>query len=525
MSSTPSAWSPAIPPSFQEHLAALKRQYVEQLPDKVADMQRILDTLLDRGWNQELGETLHRNAHSLAGSGGTMGLPEVGSAARRLEQCLKSIVQGQAQFTERGAEVRTLLGGLADVVTHTSPPPASAESDLSAGPDPLQQMGKIKPMRILVVDDDAINRMLLGTLLRADGHEVFTAEDGVQGVVLFEEIRPDLVFMDVLMPNMNGYDAATRIKAASGNEFTPLIFLTALKDEEDLARCIASGGDDFIVKPYNRVLLKSKLIAMQRIRELHKDLVLYQQRTAEEIALSRHVFEAVTHRNPVLDAVQHCQAVVGHFSGDLLLYGRSPTGRLLLLFGDFTGHGLSAALAAVPVSDLFYALVEDEVALPDLVLAINRKLKSVLPTGHYCAAVLADIDPARQRMSLWNGGIPGVYLLDAVGGIRRAVPSSKLPLGIIGDRGFDAQTEVMAYQRGDGLLCFSDGLSEARREHGEMFGQAAVEAQFAGSQAGLIDRLRSSLSRHMDGSQAEDDISVVLVSCEGLVAETNSGPV
>jgi serine phosphatase RsbU (regulator of sigma subunit) len=317
---------------------------------------------------------------------------------------------------------------------------------------------------------------------------------------------------------MDGYEAATRIKAACGNEFVPLIFLTALHEEEDLARCIASGGDDFIVKPYNRVLLKAKLIAMHRIRELQKELARYQQRTAEEIALSHHVFAAVTNRNPEIDGVQHWQSAVGHFSGDLLLYGWSPAGRLLVLFGDFTGHGLSAALAAVPVSDLFYALVEDEVSLPDLILAINRKLKSVLPVGHYCAAVLADVDPARQRIGLWNGGIPGAYLLDAAGGIRRAIPSSKLPLGIIGDRGFDAEPEAITYQHGDGLLCFSDGLSEARPAHGDMFGQGAVEAQFAGGQAGLIDRLKSSLGRHLDGSQAEDDISVVLISPDRFAA-------
>ena len=505
----------AVPPSFQEQFAALKRQYVEQLPGKLADMQRTLDTLLGQGWEQEPGETLHRNAHSLAGSGGTMGLPEVGDAARRLEQCLKSIVHGQAQFAEKQAEVRELLGGLADVVA-TLAAPAPAAADLSAGSAAVDLVGDIKPMRILVVDDDAINRTLLVSLLCSDGHEVFTADDGAQGVARFEEVRPDLVFMDVLMPNMNGYEAATRIKAACGNEFVPLIFLTALHDEEDLARCIASGGDDFIVKPYNRVLLKAKLIAMQRIRELQQELARYQQRTAEEIALSHHVFAAVTNRNPALDAVQHWQAAVGHFSGDLLLYGCSPTGRLLVLFGDFTGHGLSAALAAVPVSDLFYALVEDEVALPDLVLAINRKLKSVLPVGHYCAAVLADIDPEKRRISLWNGGIPGAYLLDAAGGIRRAIPSSKLPLGIIGDRGFDAQPEVIACQEGDGLLCFSDGLSEARQAHGEMFGQAAIEAHFAGGQTGLIERLKSSLGRHLDGSQAEDDISVVLISPDRL---------
>lgn len=504
-------------PAMQAQLALLARQFAEQLPARLARMRQLLDGLDAAGWESQSGEELHRMAHSLAGAGGTLGMAGVGDAARRLEQTLKPIVQGQARFEACRGEIAARMAGLAAAMAAAAggEPSAVAGDDRPRAPTPAATMA-VRPMRVLVVDDDAIGRGLLDAFLRADGHEVITAVDGVEGVRRFQECQPDLVFMDVLMPNMDGYEAARRIKAACGKAFVPLIFLTALHDEDDLARCIASGGDDFIVKPYNRVLLKAKLIAMQRIRELHQELARYQQRTAEEIELSKHLFDAVTNRNPRLEAVRHWRSSVGHFSGDLLLYERSPTGRLLLMFGDFTGHGLSAAIASVPVSDLFYDLVADEVSLPDLTLAINRKLKGLLPVGHFCAAMLVAIDPAAGSLEVWNGGIPGVYALDAWCDIRHRVASGHPPLGILGDRGFDPYPERLDFAPGDSLLCFSDGLNEVGNAGGEMLGLAGAEALFPGDPDELLERLRQGVNRHLDGIEAQDDISVLQVEPDRL---------
>jgi len=497
--------------SFQAQLAAMSRQFADQLPSRLAEMQRLMSELQQQGPNPEGLETLHRMAHSLAGSAGSFGLPEVGTAARQLEICLKPVALGEQVFADHLTDMRNLLAQLADVITgRPTSPPATAAAELP--PPATPDISLAKPIRILVVDDDAFSRQLLTTLLEGDGHEVVTAYDGEAGVQRFSETQPDLVFMDVMMPGMDGYEAARRIKQACGNQFVPLIFLTALQAEDDLARCIASGGDDFIVKPYNRLLLRAKLMAMQRIRELHQELARHQQQTAEEIELARHAFDAVTQRNPRLDTIRFWQRPVGQFSGDLLLYGLSPTGRLLLLFGDFTGHGLSAAIAAVPVADLFYGLVEDEVSLPDLALAINRKLKDILPGGHFCAALLVDLDPAKGSLKLWNGGIPAVYVLNQDGQIRHRCPSSRLPLGILGDRGFDAAPETFGFVDGDALLCFSDGVDEARDSQGTMLGLEQAEGFFRGPANQVVPRIIDGLTAFMAGAEQDDDISILSVA-------------
>ena len=116
-------------------------------------------------------------------------------------------------------------------------------------------------LTILIADDDLPNRFLLQTILDKQGFNVLQADDGLQAVEVFKRERPDLVLMDIKMPNMDGYEATRNIKAMSGETFVPVIFLTATSDSDGLAKCVESGGDDFLTKPYNHVLLKARIDA------------------------------------------------------------------------------------------------------------------------------------------------------------------------------------------------------------------------------------------------------------------------
>lgn len=136
-------------------------------------------------------------------------------------------------------------------------------------------------MKILVTDDDRSSRMLLNAYLGRNGHTVVEATNGKEAVDAFERESPDLILMDVTMPVMTGYEAATIIKQKCGNRFVPIIFLTGLNDDDSLVKCVTSGGDDFLNKPLNGVLLGAKVEAMQRIRKMHQDLTAANQKLNE----------------------------------------------------------------------------------------------------------------------------------------------------------------------------------------------------------------------------------------------------
>lgn len=125
---------------------------------------------------------------------------------------------------------------------------------------------------ILVVDDTATNRQILGVFLKKLGHQVDLAEDGAQAVELFASKAYDLVIMDVMMPVMDGYEATRRIKALCGNRWVPVIFLSALDKDESLVTGLEAGGDDYLPKPVNFVVLAAKLRSLSRALVLRREL-------------------------------------------------------------------------------------------------------------------------------------------------------------------------------------------------------------------------------------------------------------
>ncbi|MEM9620762.1 MAG: fused response regulator/phosphatase, partial [Pseudomonadota bacterium] len=302
--------------------------------------------------------------------------------------------------------------------------------------------------RVLVADDNAVDRQLLSTIVKRAGYEVIAAVDGNDAVEKYYAENPDLVLLDALMPGKDGFAVAEEIKANSADKFVPIIFLTSLTEASELARCVEAGGDDFLSKPYNRVILQAKLSALQRMRDMHQTL----QQQRDEI--SRHhlqlvtdqeaakaVFDNVAHaRHLNVSYIKHLLSPLAIFNGDVLLAAQNPSNNLYLMLGDFTGHGLAAAIGALPLSDVFYGMTAKGFSLAELVRECNRKLCSVLPSGYFCCAAALYIDFSRQTVEFWNGGLPSVYLRRHQAGEHQdsVVPltSSHLPLGILSPDGF-----------------------------------------------------------------------------------------
>lgn len=366
------------------------------------------------------------------------------------------------------------------------------------------------PLKILVVDDDRSTRMLLKAFLGRSGHEIVEAGNGEDAIEVFERENPDLVLMDVTMPVMTGYEAATIIKQRCGNRFVPIIFLTGLNDDESLARCVESGGDDFLVKPFNSLLLGAKIVAMQRIRELHTELEHFQQRTEQEIELTNHVFDALTNRmsTKVVPGLDSWMLAAGHFSGDLMIYDKSPSGKLYLMLGDFTGHGFSAAIGALPTSDVFFAMTRRDFKSAEILAEINRKLREIMPVGHFCATGFICCDPATRQVEIFNAGLPPVLLLDAQGKIKARVNSSNLALGVLPADMFNAEIVKFDDVINSTLVLYSDGVTEARNAAGAMFGEERLHAALVAGKK-PFEWVKAALEDFIDGSDPDDDISLI----------------
>jgi len=116
-------------------------------------------------------------------------------------------------------------------------------------------MNNSKIPLILVVDDDQVSLQLTKGILSSSGYDIATAASGRDALFTLREVKPDLILLDVMMPEMNGYDVCSRLKEDKEIAFIPVIFVTALEEEQDKAKAFAVGGADYVVKPINREML------------------------------------------------------------------------------------------------------------------------------------------------------------------------------------------------------------------------------------------------------------------------------
>ena len=135
-------------------------------------------------------------------------------------------------------------------------------------------------MKVLLVDDTLTDRMVVTAFLTKMGHEVLACENGEEGVQLFKEEQPELILLDVIMPVMDGYRAARKIRSL-GDQWVPIIFLSGKTSPDDIAAGIEAGGDDYLTKPVDQIVLSAKMQAMQRIVAMRQHLLAVSLRLEE----------------------------------------------------------------------------------------------------------------------------------------------------------------------------------------------------------------------------------------------------
>jgi DNA-binding response OmpR family regulator len=130
------------------------------------------------------------------------------------------------------------------------------------------------PARLLVVEDDPINRRLLASYLQREGHEVATADDGAAGWEVLQTQPFDVVLLDVLMPELDGYEVLERVRASDELRHLPVIMISALDETDSIVRCIELGADDYLPKPFSPPLLRARInagLARKRLHDLERE--------------------------------------------------------------------------------------------------------------------------------------------------------------------------------------------------------------------------------------------------------------
>ena len=124
------------------------------------------------------------------------------------------------------------------------------------------------PFRVLVVDDTPANVRLLDATLRVDKHAVLHASSGQEALDVVAREHPDLVLLDIVMPDMDGFEVCRRLRQDPGTSFLPIVIVTAF-GEQDKVKGIEAGADDFVYKPFDPAELLARVKSLLRIKQYH----------------------------------------------------------------------------------------------------------------------------------------------------------------------------------------------------------------------------------------------------------------
>jgi len=380
-------------------------------------------------------------------------------------------------------------------------------------------------LKLLIADDNESDRLILKTLLIQQGHEVICAENGAAAVTAFETHQPDVVLLDALMPVMDGFEAARTIKEMSPDRLTPVIFITSLTDAASLVDCLNSGGDDFVSKPYNRIILQAKIQAHARLAHLNSmvqeqrdKIALHHEHLLREQAVAKAVFDNIAHNGCIhAPNIKYLLSSMAVFNGDMVLVARKPSEGMFVMLGDFTGHGLPAAIGAMPASEIFYGMTKKGFTMEEIVREINLKLKNILPVGVFCCACMIDISYHEQLVKIWMGGLPDLIVKRFSTGALEFIGSQHLPLGVLSDERFSTRAEVIHMVPGDRLYLWSDGIHEAVNDKGEMFGKTALMDVFEGNRDSddLFEDIIKGVQKFTGSAEQDDDHTIVEVTMVG----------
>jgi len=369
-------------------------------------------------------------------------------------------------------------------------------------------------MKLLIADDDLTSRTILAAVTRKWGYESIAVADGeLAWQVLQESDAPLLLLIDWEMPELDGLGLCQRIRQQDGINPPFIILLTSRSETDDVVAGLEAGANDYIVKPFANAELKARLKVGRRMLELQsqlkktRDVLTFERETIETIILKMRAAKPFENKQlRILDVP------VEKTSGDVLLSAYRPDKTRHILLGDFTGHGLMAAVGGPIVYDVFYTMTGKGLAIQDIAIEINRQLLEKMPTGLFLGAIFIELSPDGRSLSLWNCGMSDV-LIYRHAKLWKKASSSMLALGIIKQE-FDSPV-IFEVESGDRVYAYSDGITEVINTDEEEFGQDRFEqliGELLDTHAEIIF-LSDTVNLFRGEAEQFDDITLVELTC------------
>lgn len=370
---------------------------------------------------------------------------------------------------------------------------------------------------ILVVDDNPANLRLLSQVLSEHGYHVRAAASGPRALASIELDPPDMLLLDIRMPDMDGYEVCRQLKANPHTADIPILFISALDDTQDKVKAFSSGGLDYITKPLHVEEVIARVETHLSLRRLQRNLQEANQRMELELALAARVQASFMHADapdipgwPIAMSLLPAKLTSGDFYDTM----RLPNGMLGLLVADVVDKGVGAALYMAMSSTLLRTYTAEHPDQPAVVFqAANERLLEYATADQFVTAFLGMLDTRTGELIYSNAGHdPPVLFSRAQPNEAQLLRNTGLPLGMLADGTW--QQKRVCLDPGDALILYTDGITEA--EDGQSFyglprlKEVALQ-NWGGSAQRMHDAILEDVRQFTRGTAQSDDIALMVV--------------
>ena len=384
-------------------------------------------------------------------------------------------------------------------------------------------------MKILIAEDDFTSRTMLQAVLSKLGYEVVATSDGETALAAMQAAdAPQLAVLDWMMPGMGGLEVCRRVRTLETDQPPYLIILTTKREKEDIVAGLEAGADDYLAKPFDPAELRARVETGRRMVEIQARLaekisdlgVLYQQLQRQYDVAAEVISKVMQNNKRQSGNVKYLLSPMEIACGDIAFSVPKPSGGIYAFLGDFTGHGLAAAIGTVLVTNIFFAMTDKNYSICGIAAEINAKLKETLPTHLYLAACLLELEFSTGTLTVWNGGIPDGLVVGRQGGIKSRLPSRHVPLGVINNDQLDLSVDLIEIEQDDRIYVYSDGVIETFNPEGEIFGQQRLEEHFLQDPLpeSSLEAIKTSLETFQAGTPQKDDTTMLEIICDAEAA-------
>jgi serine phosphatase RsbU (regulator of sigma subunit) len=311
--------------------------------------------------------------------------------------------------------------------------------------------------------------MTLSRSLAELGYQVELAENGRQALDRIQSETFDLLLLDILMPELDGFQVLTELQKNGQLHDLPVIVISALDDMESVVRGIEMGAEDFLPKPFDPTLLRARIgasLEKKRLREAEKAVVEREYRTAAGIQLGM-----LPKSLPSLPGWEFGASISAahQVGGDFYDFITIDNEKLGIVIGDVSDKGIPAALVMAMFVTLLRSEARHEASPVELMRIVNQRLIQMTPNSGFITLIYGILDSASGEFTYARAGHHLPLLISGMGDTREPQSETGQPLGLFDDPMLDQQRLRLASH--DCVILYTDGIPDATDEEGVTYGE------------------------------------------------------